>query len=216
MYEQLLIHGMLWLLIYFLLAPALSVSPSATHLPLNPYIHTLELCCCSCDSANCISQNALPGGSIRFCQRDVIKGNWKWNTAGRVFIPVFQLLLQTSAADSWLWLPASSALRSSFATLLRYQQQISFWRDSQRRVRPCAPVLKASLCGGSLPHQSLSIDQSKAAASLSSWFLFITLLLPLGFPRPLDSIWFLQFSIFNYIKHFLLTWLLSLGINSMH
>ena len=59
-----------------------------------PHIHTLELCCCSCDSANCISQNPLPGGSIRFCQRDAIKGNWKWNTGGRVFIPVFQLLLQ--------------------------------------------------------------------------------------------------------------------------
>lgn len=114
-----------------------SVSPSATHLPLNPHIHTLELCCCSCDSANCISQNPLPGGSIRFCQREAIKGNWKWNTVGRVFIPVFQLLLQYCSC-SWLWLPASSALHSSFATLLRYQQQISFRRDSQGESH-CAP-----------------------------------------------------------------------------
>ena len=189
-----------------------------------PHIHTLELCCCSCDSANCISQNPLPGGSIRFCQRDAIKGNWKWNTAGRVFIPVFQLLLQyfscrqLALATGFFCTPQQLCYTSEI-------QQISFRRDGQRRVRPCAPTLKAMsflrspstrLCGGSLPHKSLSIEQSKGATSLSSWFLIIISFLLLGFPRPLHIIWFLQFSIFNYIKHFLLTWLLSLGINSLH
>lgn len=205
MYEQLLIHGMLWLFICFLLAPALSVSPSATHLPLNPHIHTLELCCCSCDSANCISQNPLPSGSIRFCQREAITGNWKWNTVGRVFIPVFQLLLQYCSCRQL-------ALATGFFCTpqqLRYTSEIPAadqfpaWQPGKSQT--VRPTLKARLCGGSLPNKSLSIDQSKGAASLSSWFLIITSLLPLGFPRPLDSIWFLQFSIFNYIKHFLLT-----------
>lgn len=96
-----------------------SVSPSATHLPLNPHIHTLELCCCSCDSANCISQNPLPGGSIRFCQREAIKGNWKWNTVERVFIPVFQLLLQYCSCRQL-------ALATGFCTpqQLRYTSEI--------------------------------------------------------------------------------------------
>lgn len=53
-----------WLFTYFL------STPNSPHLPLQhtslsaPQTHTLESCCCSCDSANCASQNPLPGGSL--------------------------------------------------------------------------------------------------------------------------------------------------------
>lgn len=143
MYEQLLIHGMLWLFIYFLLAPALSVSPSATHLPLNPHIHTLELCCCSCDSANCISQNPLPGGSIRFCQRDVIKGNWKWNTGGGssfLFSSCcYVLQLQTVGSGYRLLLHSAAASLHFWDTSSRSVSGVTAREESDRVPPPSRP-----------------------------------------------------------------------------
>lgn len=121
----------------------LHISLGSTPPSQPPRTHPLELCCCSCDSAECISQNPLAGGSIRFCQRDAIEGNWKWNMGGESSFLFSSCCHSISAADSCLWLLASFALSSSFATLLRHQQQISSPPGSQTTVRPCPLTLKA-------------------------------------------------------------------------
>ena len=136
MYEQL--HGSI-LAIYLFSFGSYTLHISLCNTPPSqpPRTHTLELCCCSCDSAKCISRNPLASGPIRFCQRDAIEGNWKWHTGGRVFIPVFQLLSQYFSCRQ-----LSLATRF-FCT----QQQLCYTSETpaadQRTVRPCSLTLTA-------------------------------------------------------------------------
>lgn len=158
MYEQL--RGIYWLFTYFLLAPTLSISPSAAHLPLSPHVHTLWSCVVAAVTLQSvfprIHWQVVPLGSAKGCHR----GKLKMKHGGRVFIPVFRLLSQYFSCRQL------SLLTSFFCT----QQQLCYtsetpaadqlppWQSENSQTLLSHPQghflpqkSKHQVCGGSLP-----------------------------------------------------------------
>lgn len=141
MYEQL--HGLYWLFDYLLLALRFFISPSTKQppppTPTPPQLHTLSSCVAAAGTLQIyFSESTARWFPVRFCQRDAIKGNWKWKIEEGLHSCLPRCSRITSAqtvATSFF------ALSSSFATLLRYEQ-ISYPLGSQRPVRPCSPTLR--------------------------------------------------------------------------
>lgn len=98
----------------------ISLCSTTSHSTLLPTpLHTLRLSCCSRDSANSISQNLLPAGSIRsFLSMGLPKGKLKMKDSRKALhscSPAAVTLLQLQAT---VQLRAAAAFSSTFASLV--------------------------------------------------------------------------------------------------